>query len=506
MVREQASMTTGRTEEEMTQEGPERTPLRRVLYWVLVVSLVGIATSLAVVIARRSPRGFWAQLLFTFVGAALGVLLLGVQTAARRKRPLIAIAGMTFVAISQATFLLLVWTDLLIYGILWRLCWVATAPAVFLTHHLLVRSMSKESWGLVERGIAWCGVAAGVMVLLLGFRRDLFAELSGPIMIAGAVPAAGTVIGILYLYFRWLLGRLGPGGISRRVMAAAMILSHMMMLVVGFYAARAMARREGLEPNDFAEEVRQEVPRQVWEDLYAMQSSIATFLGDTRIVERPFFISLAQVEEARGKLRPGDLILVRRNGYPSNLFMPGFWTHSALYVGTAADLKELGIATQPLVAKHLRRDEEGGAVIEAVSEGVIFTTLEHAIHADYAAVLRPRQSKEKRALAIVRAFDQVGKPYDFDFDFSKPDRLICTELLCLAYKGMLTFELTRVMGRDTLPAVGIAQQYVKERGRSDRQMDFVLFLDADPVAGAAHWASEETFCESIERPRALVER
>ncbi len=55
---------------------------------------------------------------------AIGVLLLGVQTAARRKRPLIAIAGMTFVAVSQVSFLLLVWTNLRIYGILWRVCWV----------------------------------------------------------------------------------------------------------------------------------------------------------------------------------------------------------------------------------------------------------------------------------------------------------------------------------------------------------------------------------------------
>jgi len=290
------------------------------------------------------------------------------------------------------------------------------------------------------------------------------------------------------------------------VMAAAMILSHMMMLVVGFYAARAMVRRDGLAPNDFAEEVRQEVPRQLWEDLYAAQSSIATFLGDTRIVERLPFISLEQIEEAREKLRPGDLILVRRNWYLSNPWMPGFWPHSALYVGTAEDLKELGVAAQPSVAKHLRKDEEGGAVIEAVSEGVIFTTLAHAMHADYAAVLRPRASKVKRALAIVRAFEQVGKDYDFDFDFSAPDKLICTELLCLAYKGTLTFELTRVLGRDTLPAVGIAKQYVKERGRADRQLDFVLFLDADPAEDLAHWASEEAFCASIERPRALAER
>jgi uncharacterized protein YycO len=66
-------------------------------------------------------------------------------------------------------------------------------------------------------------------------------------------------------------------------------------------------------------------------------------------------------------------------------------------------------------------------LIEAVSEGVVFTTAEHSIgEADSVAVLRPRLTPEQTKEVIARAFSHVGKPYDFDFDFFSGDKLVCT--------------------------------------------------------------------------------
>jgi hypothetical protein len=36
-------------------------------------------------------------------------------------------------------------------------------------------------------------------------------------------------------------------------------------------------------------------------------------------------------------------------------------------------------------------------------------------------------------------------------------------------------------------------------------LDFVLFLDATPGQNAAHFASEEDFCQSAQRPRGFNE-
>ena len=45
------------------------------------------------------------------------------------------------------------------------------------------------------------------------------------------------------------------------------------------------------------------------------------------------------------------------------------------------------------------------------------------------AVVRPRVGDADIARAIGRGMQHEGKPYDFDFDFSRSDRLVCTEVV-----------------------------------------------------------------------------
>jgi hypothetical protein len=136
---------------------------------------------------------------------------------------------------------------------------------------------------------------------------------------------------------------------------------------------------------------------------------------------------------------------------------------------------------------------------------VIFNSLAESMHADYVAVLRPRLSAAEKALAIVRAFRHQGKPYDFEFDFATADKLVCTELVYRSYEGLLRFDLVRIMGRDTLPAVEIARKFARELGTPQQQLDFVLFLDAVPQEHRCRLAAAETFCSSCSRPRGFNE-
>src|SRR5690606_13014354 len=121
-------------------------------------------------------------------------------------------------------------------------------------------------------------------------------------------------------------------------------------------------------------------------------------------------------------------------------FLPGYWPHSALYVGTAEELRAMGLEADPRVAGHLAEFAEPDATgharrfIEAISEGVVFTTLEHSVgEADSVAVLRPRLTPPQIREVIARAFSHAGKPYDFDFDFFSADKLVCTEVVYRAF-------------------------------------------------------------------------
>jgi hypothetical protein len=252
----------------------------------------------------------------------------------------------------------------------------------------------------------------------------------------------------------------------------------------------------------FIERVKQDA----YTPAYAAQSMVAEWIGDTRIVQRPPFVSTEQIKELQAILRPGDILLERRNWFLSNAFLPGFWPHAALYVGGIDDLRELGITDDPAVRERLSEyltpapDGEPNTVIEAVSEGVIFNSLTESMHADYVAVLRPRLSKQDIARAIATAFRHQGKPYDFEFDFFTSDELVCTELVYRSYEGMLHFELKQVMGRATLPAVEIGRKFADERSGQNRELDLILFLDADAATGRAVPASEEEFSRSVDRP------
>jgi hypothetical protein len=268
---------------------------------------------------------------------------------------------------------------------------------------------------------------------------------------------------------------------------------------------------------------------------YSAQMLSARFINDVRVVEQSARIDDTFItERIAPKLKPGDILLERRNWYLANAFLPGFWPHGLMYVGTEDDLRELGILEEirglgevtsnvlstpgntvrikPLDA-FLRPAPSGRrhAVIEGISEGVVFSSLQKAIHTDYVAVLRPRLSREKIGRAIVRAFSHYGKPYDFEFDFFSADKLVCTELIYRAYegKGFLQLPLVRMMGRDTLPADEIVRIFTKQRktlSADQRQLSLVMVVDWDPKKRRLYiHADEDIFSKTVDRPSAFME-
>lgn len=241
---------------------------------------------------------------------------------------------------------------------------------------------------------------------------------------------------------------------------------------------------------------------------YRASSAVSTLVGDTKIREPrrgAALITAERLNELRPRLQPGDILIERRNWYLSNAFLPGYWPHSALYVGTAEDLRALNLDQEPRVARHLARftQSDGAghahAVVEAISEGVVFTSIEHSIgEADSVAVLRPRLTLEQRRELIARAFEHAGKPYDFDFDFFSSDKLVCTEVVYRACNGTIDFPLVDILGRKTLPALEIVRHWTTPAGAA--QLEFVAFLDGDEASGECRVRDERALAESVGRP------
>jgi len=243
---------------------------------------------------------------------------------------------------------------------------------------------------------------------------------------------------------------------------------------------------------------------------YEMQSLVATWIGDAKVREphrghHP--VPPEQLAQLRAQVEPGDILLSRHNWFLSNAFLPGYWPHAALYVGSVEDLKALGLDEDERVQRHLEKytqpDEEGyaHAIIEALSEGVMMTSFETSVgESDAVAVLRPQLPKERIKEAIARAFSHAGKAYDFEFDFFTTDKIVCTELVFRSYDGALDFKLVDVMGRKTLPAIEIVKKFRDERNAPGPQLKLIAWVQVDDKTREVRFPDEEAFVETLEMP------
>ncbi|BAO45635.1 YiiX/YebB-like N1pC/P60 family cysteine hydrolase [Thiolapillus brandeum] len=150
-------------------------------------------------------------------------------------------------------------------------------------------------------------------------------------------------------------------------------------------------------------------------------------------------------------LQPGDVIITRHDHAASNLFLPGFWPHAALYIGSPREREALGVALSGEVRQRWHDDIR---VLEADKEGVLFRRLEDTLAVDAVVVLRPQCDAQDIARAIARACRHEGKGYNFDFDFFRGDRLVCTEVVYRAYDGLgpMRLHLSEHAGRPALSA------------------------------------------------------
>lgn len=297
-------------------------------------------------------------------------------------------------------------------------------------------------------------------------------------------------------------------------------------------AARIWAAGKGAGPAATVRNGMQIVRDTAFRAYFPLQKGVSQWMGDVKVLRPELsLITGEQVRELAPLLEPGDILLERREWYLSNIGLPGFWPHAALYIGTAAErrsyfdtrevaawLAAAGTASGDFEALLQQRYPEAYAnslaqhhgdparVIEAVSEGVVFTTLEHSAAADSVVVLRPRLTRLEKARALLRAFHYSGRPYDFNFDFRTDDSLVCTELVYKAYEPApdyrgLHLPVVDILGRPVTPANEIARQFDSDYGTDRQELDFVAFLDGDERARISRPSEVAAFRDSWRRPK-----
>jgi uncharacterized protein YycO len=219
---------------------------------------------------------------------------------------------------------------------------------------------------------------------------------------------------------------------------------------------------------------------------------------------------------------PGDILLERRDWHAINIGIPGFWTHSALHMGTLEYLDEYfegldklkGVSFSNYIEKNFpvvydewqKADEEGNenAVIESKRPGVIIVSLEESANVDSLVVLRAKNlDRDDHFKIITQALVHFGKPYDFDFDFVTDKALVCSELVSKAFTDIYQLNIIpqEINGRLVLSPNQIAEKFANEFSSDKSELELILFLDGDEKKGEAFEKNAEEFTKTWTRPK-----
>jgi hypothetical protein len=113
-------------------------------------------------------------------------------------------------------------------------------------------------------------------------------------------------------------------------------------------------------------------------------------------------------------LQTGDIVLRTYDHYLDGIIIPGFYSHAALYIG------------------------DGILVHSCSHTGVSKINLFEFAKCDGLAIVRPKVGYAAINKAIKYALNQLGKDYDYWFNYDNEETYCCTELIYWAYENILS--------------------------------------------------------------------
>lgn len=147
-------------------------------------------------------------------------------------------------------------------------------------------------------------------------------------------------------------------------------------------------------------------------------------------------LSYQDAIRAASELQLGDILISKNHLRLTNLFIPGYWSHAAIY--------------------------DGQKVIEAVGTGVQEVhPVEWLLKCNDFAILRPQAELTAQAQTVMFTWlrMQIGKPYDYMFNLGAHKEWYCSELAFYAWNYVeeiipwtQSFTLRRTWGELTVVA------------------------------------------------------
>jgi len=181
-------------------------------------------------------------------------------------------------------------------------------------------------------------------------------------------------------------------------------------------------------------------------------------------------------DEVRRQLKPLDILFEKTPFALTDTFIPGYFGHAALWLGTEAELREMGMWDHPSIAPYHDQIRQGKSILEALRPGVRLNSVPGFLNIDHLAIMRVKNSLDDKVEVpeiYTRALRSMGKDYDFNFDVATPDKIVCSELMYQAF-GKINWPTKPRLGRQTIEPDLVAQVNYYENS----PLEFLYFLES----------------------------
>ena len=229
------------------------------------------------------------------------------------------------------------------------------------------------------------------------------------------------------------------------------------------------------------------IPQWVYD--YIEVSSIWVVPATRDVVFREAFLIHNEAAQAHilSEVQPIDVVLIRNESRLSGRTSDGWFSHSAVYVGGEAELRDLGVWDDPIVTPYHSEIQSGKFAIESVGDDVSLAG-GHLFEADSMVVLRPQSlTRARKRQIVLDLFSNIGVPFDYYFRMNNGPALFCTELIDLVMPE-LDLPIQIVKGHDVI----LPDEVVIAALTGTVPMDFVTYIDGrrdlHTVSDAYHMA------------------
>jgi len=177
----------------------------------------------------------------------------------------------------------------------------------------------------------------------------------------------------------------------------------------------------------------------------------------------------------RSVIKPGDFLLEKTPFRLTDKLIPGHWGHAAVYLGTDAELQDLGVwdritqlrdagdgyFTQAKIDELRQQIKDGKVIDEALRDDVQLNTIEHFLNIDDLAIMHDTsEATEDKIDRIILTMRQLGKEYDFKFDVETSIKIVCSELI-YATDILHTWPTENTAGINTISPDNVASKSVE---------------------------------------------